>query len=512
MLQKTSEDATASRTEALILFEALQPAIKMIQQYMDMGVGPIILNFCVDWGCVTAMRHLCGVLCALRPEIPFRIVRCNVHSWGNWVSDSTKRVIGMLKPPTLTWSLSRLSDLVYWEVRTLLHNRTHVDEIAKEYCSQLPIDLIPASEGSNEPPIREKTFYSFLLHVIDVIGIGKGRSKFEHSQLELRYERVKKLAKVFYWVAGENPKRITTDMGRAPDEAARREEMRVLILAVMGLVVEGNFARWLSMGPAVTALLLMRWVLPDAAQAVFRKCKRKSEEGVEQTHIGGGEYVEVTQLARASEMKLYLSSMMTVAMMTRPGDAATKASRRTSNGVRVHSNEKVNDVWQSEFDNAAKSVVKSAKNVVFLGCQMSMKWSWEELNNIISSWNIGFASMWGQYSIQMGHARIKSYLPRAITILQDVINGSRPATEALTALRGLHEGDVRKEQELGDLSLTWGIVNDVERTIGDGPTALMGIVQRWCDALECARLQGLENAYEVLFFLGGGGGFGAVGR
>ena len=503
---------TESEIEALILLDALSPGLELLSRMRDVGHRGGLVNLVVDWGCVSVVKFFSAFLIIHYPCLALNIVRCFIHSWSNWISDSSARVIRMIQPSASPMSLTKIAELAFWECRAILSNSVKVAQLLREFGKKMVIgvvdekvvkDLRAQAAGTSE-------FQTLVSYICDMYVSNSTSLSDEQADHESRLSRVKSKSAVFYWPAGGVPCRIVKEKERPSDESITAE-LQALVDAVLSCVKTGNLSRWMSMGPSIAALLLLRWVSPKLTSNVFQLCSKK-HEGEMLMHIGGGEFIAEGQIVHAQgTLKTYISSMFSIMMMTAAPDAATKMARKTVGKVPKHTNSEIDAAWVKEFDSMVSRKWRSGKVFCALMRQLDMGLSGRECMLTYGAWCLGYCTQWGQFCNQQGNEKLKSYPPQLKHVLGEAVelcDYDFEQDEFETWMRGLHGDEpITLEQELGFRSMTQTIVDDVaECTTNEDRRA---VLQSWEMSTEALAEHGARDAYAVRFIFFSSGGAGA---
>ena len=420
------------------------------------------------------------------------------------MSDCASRGLDMISPRNAEglheWDLKRVTDSVYWEVRAYLNNKQTLISLAQEFTSKSAVETVSFAEVAQNAR-KKNTLYALVKVLYSLLGVGRGKEEWELGNWEKRAAVTKRLSKQWYWPCGKSPMWVVGEGEVAPGVEERQKSLQKLIIMMIGLVTEGNMARWLTMGNCCAAIVMLRWALPNGASEVFKRCSRRVG-GEDLLHLGGGEFLKAGELVGPRDLKCYIAMMMTVLILVGPGEAATKATRRSQNGIRQKSNAAIQTIFRDTF-NATTSKTHAAIKVLQSSLiHLETRPTTQEISKVFSAWNISICSLWGQYLIQQGNNRL-NYVAEAAGVLEMGISNNLSAAAIIEGLRKLHATDIQHEQEIGHRSITCRIAE----TLGacEDATAELRVVRRWHDALVALRDFGQRDAYDVLWGLGGFG-------
>ena len=482
---------------------ALEPALELGKLWEERG-GVVVLNCAVDWGCCSCLGWMAGLLLEYYPWCTFCYNRCDIHCWGNWVSDCASRGLDMISPRNaegvIEWDLKRVTDCIFWEVRAILNNKQTLIDVAKETASEALVEQVSFTQVAQSSG-KKNTLYALVKVMYSVLGIGRGKEEWELESWEKRAAVTKRHSKQWYWPCGKGPMWVVREGEVVPGVEERQRKLQDLINMMIGLVTEGNMARWLTMGNCCIAIMLLRWALPNGASEVFKRCSRKTN-GEDLLHIGGGEFLKAGQLVEQGGLKCYITMIMTIAILTGPGEAATKATRKVQNGIRQTTNQEVQDIFRHTFNTTTQKTSAVIKVLQSSLLHLKTRPTKEEISKVFAAWNISMCSLWGQYLIQQGNNRL-GYVAEAAGVLEMAISNNLSSAAVIEGLRKLHAVDIQHEQEIGHRSITCRIAETL--TACEDATAESRVVRRWHDALVALRDFGQRDAYEVLWGLGGFG-------
>ena len=495
---------THNEVEAMILMNALEPALKILKSYHEMGVRGQIANVIVDWGCCTMLKYLAGFLIEHFPMVAFRLGRCRIHSWSNWISDSSNRAVRIVSKSPEN-SLTKVSELLFWECRALNANVGQLLEILKERGAKTEISSISESAAAQKMTETKRHFTRMLKFINDTFDWGQDSASDEESGSghKRAFKTLQKRAEKFLWLPGQSPQRIIGGSEEQNSESEKwASEFIEVLNAAASFVFVGNLSRWMSLGPACASILIMRWCHPTAMQTLFKRCAKKGgEENVPLMHIGGGDFVKDGQVVGKETVEDYVCSLMTIMLMSGPGDLAVKASRRTKGRVKAMTNSEVDVVWRTQFDAAYQRRNRAVGYLATLWTQLGCVHSWKRCLAVRAGWTIGFMTMWGQYEVQQGDERISTFLPglqaalsRAIT---DLNAGDAASVDRLrTEVENLHHaGGITREQELGNRSISWGVCEDVREAEENG--GVLDVMESWSRSVGALMEHGWRDAYPV---------------
>ena len=438
--------SSQSRVEALILIEHLKPAIEICERARAVtGVTPII-NIVADWGCASALLHA-SIILAEVDCVCFHISRCRIHCYGNWCADACRRALCALRPSS-QWSLSQVTDLIFWETRAMQNNKETFHSLVAEFAESTPITPVLESAVPGGMSSQKLDLYSLMKFFFELLGLGK-RDERVRNQEGMKMKRSLACARKFLWMAGKAPKRVVKDLSEW-DERKAKGELRELLTS-LSVWRGGNLARWLSMGSCCVDIYLIRWCMPQAMPELFKRVQTRDDKKLPQMHIGAGDFINEDQIIKNNNLQFYLTMLMTIFLFTSPGDRATRAARRRVGQVRKYRNSEIHKAFIDGFDDVVRT---GKKAMIFLSATLTHVNLKEGKENIVLgalvSWRVGFGSMWGQYMVQQG-AEIKTH---EFAINASTILGQGGDTETvISALEGLVSHPVQSQYDISRRSI-----------------------------------------------------------
>ena len=265
--EKGNKTGEHSRVEAMVWIEMLRPILELITMYFRWGKRAI-LNCCVDWGRSSALRWFAMFMSENWPQVQYHFYRCNLHCWGNWVSDVSSRALAMVVPAGVNWGVADATDHLYWECRALIMNVTAAEDVIADHTSAIPVG---STSRSAERDANLHQLNELIRVLFEVCGLCREGGDQQQQRTARRARLVMGRAKRFYWFQTEDPELIREEGEAETPMEERKKLLKELILSVFRLVRCANTARWLSIGPSTTYILLLRWMCPGLAQKAFLK-------------------------------------------------------------------------------------------------------------------------------------------------------------------------------------------------------------------------------------------------
>ena len=493
--------------EALILLEAAEPALLLIDEVQKLGHRGALLNLCVDWGCAAVTRHFTTLLLHHFPGVGLNIARCMMHSWSNWVGDASKRCVRMIQPATTQLTLTKITELAFWETRSILSNSAVCSDLLIKRGKSTNIDIVNEESVVEQRRGKSEEFGTLVSFVCDMFGYGtdlaQGQGGDVRETHDTDFTRIKKKAEKFYWVAGASPKRIVKP-GDVISAAVITTEFISLLHSVLGAVKTGNLARWMSMGPSIAALLLLRFAHPTMMEDVFSHCAKKTD-GDLLVHIGGGDFVSEDGIVHTPEvLKTYVASLFSILLMTAAPDAVTRFSRRTEGGQKKHSNLEVDAEWVKRFDGSVEKKWRAGRVFCLLTKQLGVGLTGREVMHAYAAWCMGWATTWGQYLNQQGDEKIKNYVGSLLFVLEEAIETCEydfTHAEFEEKMEHLHGDEgITREQELGHRAITRTIIDDLEECTTNDERII--VLKAWESSVKSLVEYAVRDAYEVRLVLG----------